>query len=105
MKNRIGYLFVLIGALQVSCKKDPPAPLPFADFFVSNNGCISPCYVYFYDQSLNAVSWHYNFDNNYSSTNADDSALFFNPGIYDVRLTVKNADNVPDSVTKQITVY
>lgn len=97
--------FVLIFILTFACKKETPAPLPFADFHASNGGCVSPCWVYFYDNSLNAVEWEWNFGNNYNSTTQNDSMLYQTTGLYDVSLRVKNADGVADSVTKEVLIY
>ena len=89
----------------VSCKKEAPAPLPTADFYVANNGCSSPCYLYFYNQSLNAIKYQWDFDNLTGSTSENDSSLYFTTGLYNVKLSVWNADDVKDSVSKTITVY
>jgi len=88
-----------------ACKKEAPAPLPKANFLVQNSNCFSPCYTYFFDQSQNAVKWNWDFDNATFSNNPDDSALYFNTGIYTVTLTVWNADDVADSVKKDVIVY
>ena len=92
--------------LLFSCKeKEPPAPLPFADFHVSNNGCIAPCWLYFFDNSQNAVKWEWNFGNGFNSTTQNDSMLYNNLGYYNVTLWIENADGVRDSVTKEVMVY
>lgn len=99
-------IFILLTiVLLSSCKKDPPAPLAIADFFVENSACISDCYVKVYDQSFNSVRWKWNFGNGENSSNQDDSSLFVDPGFYDIKLTVWNADDVSDEITKTITVY
>ena len=99
-------LFVIISIFTLaSCKKEPAAPLPIANFFVENAFCTSPCYVKFYDQSYNAVEWKWYFGNSLTSHKENDSTLFHTPGFYDVSLSVKNADGVRDSVSKQIQVY
>ena len=98
----LGILFLL---LILSCENEPPAPLPTANFYVDNAFCTSPCYVHFYDQSYSAVNWHWEFGNGITSTYQDDSTQYVNPGFYDVTLTVTNADNVEDKITKTITVY
>lgn len=87
------------------CKEENPAPLPFADFHVESNGCLSPCWVKFYDNSLNAVSWEWNFGNGFNSTTQNDSMLYNTFGFYQVKLIVKNSDGVADSVTKEILIY
>lgn len=95
---------ILIGSM-FSCKKEDPAPLPFADFQVENNGCLSPCWLYFYDNSTHAVSWEWDFGNNFNSHTQNDSMLYTEFGYYDVTLWVENVDGVRDSVTKEVMVY
>jgi PKD repeat protein len=95
---------ILISHL-ISCKKEEPAPLPFADFHASNSGCVSPCWIYFYDNSQNTISWEWNFGNGFNSTTQNDSMLYQEFGFYDVTLWVTNLDGVKDSVTKEVMVY
>ena len=97
---------VILAAMTVSsCKKEQPAPAAIANFFVGNNACVSPCWVYFYDQSANAVQWEWDFGNNFNSTTQNDSMLYNTTGFYDVELMVWNSDGVADSITKTIMVY
>ena len=97
---------ILIIAVLFSCKEKPaPAPEPFADFLVSNSGCISPCWVYFYDNSLNAISWEWDFGNAFNSYSQNDSMLYTAFGFYDVKLIIKNSDGIADSITKEVMVY
>lgn len=105
MNNFFRAVLFFLTLIFVSCKKEEPAPLPFADFFVENSACTSPCWVKFYDQSLNAVEWEWNFGNNFYSSSQNDSNYYTEFGIYKVRLKVKNADGVLDSVTKDVLVY
>lgn len=88
-----------------SCKKENPAPLPTADFFVDNNGCVAPCYVYFYDQSMNATSWKWDFGNLFTSTTQNDSNKYNLTGFYDVTHWVWNIDGAVDSVVKTVQIY
>ncbi len=88
----------------VSCKKDPPAPLPTADFYVNNNGCLAPCSLYFFDQSANAATLNWTFGNGLTSTQAVDTVLYDTSGAYEVWLYVANADAKRDSVRKFVTV-
>lgn len=101
-KIRLG-IFVLL--FLTACENDPPAPKPIADFFVDNAGCMSDCYVKFYDHSYAAQSWHWDFDNGITSTKQNDSVLYHEAGFYDVTLTIWNADNVEDVITKTVQVY
>ena len=100
-RRGLGILFLLI---LLSCKKDPPAPLPNANFYVDNSGCSSSCYVKFFDQSYSAESWHWDFGNGITSTNQNDSILFNAPGFYNITLTIWNKDNVEDEIIKQISI-
>ncbi len=96
---------ILISFIFLSCNKEEPAPLPFADFHASNSGCVSPCWVYFYDNSQNTISWKWNFGNGFQSTTQNDSMLYQEFGFYDVTLWATNIDGAVDSVTKEIMVY
>ena len=106
-QNRtLSFLKLLILSLILSsCKKEDPAPLATADFFVSNNGCIAPCMVHFYDQSTNATSWKWNFGNLFVSTTKNDSITYNLAGTYDVTHWVWNVDDVADSVVKTVEVF
>jgi len=99
------FFFIAFSGCWISCKKEPPAPLPFADFLVNNNGCVAPCKLYFYDNSLNAVKWEWNFGNGFNSFSKNDSNQYNLQGFYDVFLKVWNSDDVADSVIKTIYVY
>ena len=94
-----------IALLSFGCNDEPPAPLATANFFAENNGCLAPCYVYYYDASINAVKWEYSFDNGFTSQNPDDSSQYYDQREYNVKLKVWNVDDVVDSVTKVITIY
>ena len=91
--------------LSLSACKDAPAPLATANFYVDGDECVSPCTVHFYDQSMNAVKWRWEFGNGTSSPNQDDSTTYTDNNIYTVKLTVWNSDDVPDSVSKTVTIY
>jgi len=100
------FIFILFyTTLLFSCKKDPPAPLAIADFYVENSACISDCYVKVYDQSYNSVRWQWDFGNGSNSSSENDSSLFVDPGFYDIKLTVWNEDDVSDEIIKTITIY
>lgn len=98
-------LGILLLLLFLSCEDEPPAPLPIADFYAGNASCLSPCYVHFYDQSYSVQSWHWDFGNGITSTYQNDSSQYDSPGVYSVTLTVYNADNMEDQITKNINVY
>ena len=103
--SRLFFTVLVMGVCFFSCKKEDPAPLPFADFQVENSGAHSPCWLYFYDNSQNAVEWEWYFGNGFNSTTQNDSSYYTAFGFYDVTLRVKNIDGVADSVTKQVMVY
>jgi gliding motility-associated-like protein len=76
--------------------------------FTSNiqSGC-SPLIVAFEDQSTgNPSSWKWNLGNGVTSLQQEPITTYFNPGVYTVKLTVKNSSGA-DSVTETeyITVY
>ncbi|TVR77751.1 MAG: PKD domain-containing protein [Chitinophagaceae bacterium] len=63
-----------------------------ADFIaVTNTSGCAPLIVQFSDQSTgNPVSWSWNFGNGNTSTNQNPSAVYSNPGTYNVSLTVSD---------------
>ncbi len=99
-------IIVIISVFVIgSCKKEPAAPLPVANFYVDNAFCTAPCQVKFFDQSYSAVGWKWYFGNSLTSHKENDSSLYHTAGFYDVSLAVWNADGVRDSITKQIQLY
>ena len=56
----------------------------------TNYGCTLPFAVEFTNQTINAVSWNWDFGNGVTSTFANPSALYINYGNYDVSLKVLN---------------
>lgn len=97
-------VFIFIICLS-ACKKEQPAPLAVANFYVSNNGCIAPCKLHFFDQSKNAVSWEWDFDNGFNSLLQNDSSQYNLQGYYDVKLSVWNIDGAKDSISKQVLIH
>ena len=89
----------------ISCKKEKPAPLPVANFYANNNGCIAPCKLYFFDQSKNVTTWEWEFGNGFNSFLQNDSSQYNLQGFYDVKLSVWNIDGAKDSIVKQVYVY
>ena len=94
-------LFVFLVAAH-SCKKEAPAPLPTANFYVEGNGSVAPAYLFFYNQSINSATWKWDFGNGTTSILADDSCLFNSSGTYEVWLYSTNVDFVKDSVRKYV---
>ena len=97
------HIFACFGLL-AACNNEPDAPKPIANFYVDNAGCSADCWVYFFDQSKNAVAWEWDFGNGIFSANQHDSVTYANSGSYNVTLKIYNADNVADEITKQIQV-
>ena len=98
-----GIVLLISGlAFAVACNKTTPAPLPAANFYVDNNGCLAPCYVYFYSNSTNAQTLEWRFGNGLSSNEAIDSSQYLESGPYEVWLVAVNTDGVRDSVRKII---
>lgn len=93
----IGSIFCLTG-----CKADEALPLATADFFVENNGCVAPCQLHFYSNSINEVDWTWRFGNGDFSSNISDSSVYDTSGVYEVSLTVSNADGIKDSIKKTV---
>jgi len=81
--------------------------LPSANFTASTQSGCSPLIVDFMDGSNgNPTSWFWEFGNGGTSTLKNPSATYFTPGVYTVRLTVRNARGTHTLTrTNYITVY
>lgn len=80
---------------------------PAADFIANPVSGCSPVVVQFTDQSTgNPTQWRWELGNGVTSFLQNPSTSYFNPGIYNVKLVVRNS-NGADSVVKDqfITVY
>lgn len=95
------FFYILILFILGSCKQDDAVP-PKADFFVYNTFCIAPCEVYFFDNSVRAVSYLYDFGDGNTSTLAIDTNLYTLGGAYEVKLTVTAANGTTDTKIKNI---
>ena len=60
-------------------------------------GCFSPFNVEFSEQTINAVSWYWDFGNGANSTLQFPTAEFLNYGIYDISLVVTNSKGCIDT--------
>lgn len=85
-------------------------PLPLADFCALETETTGPVplTVHFYDLSLYAQSWAWDFDNNgtIDSTEQNPTYTYNLPGLYDVKLTVTNPAGSDDEIKSgYITVY
>lgn len=96
-------LVVILWGL-LSCNKPAPAPIPQANFYAENSSCNAPCYVYFYNQSKNAISVEWRFGNGLFSNEDIDSTQYNAAGAYEVWLIAENTDGVRDSLRKTIWV-
>lgn len=75
-----------------------PVPLPQAAFGSNPNEGEAPLKVSFYDQSLHAVSYYWDFGNGITSTEQNPTNLYQEPGSYSVLLITQNAAGCSDSV-------
>jgi len=80
------------------------AQVPVASFTVDKNTGCAPLLVNFTSTSINAVSFVWSFGNVNSSTIANPSTAFLNPGIYTIKLVVTSGSGQRDSTTSAITV-
>lgn len=86
---------------------DPAVPL----FTVVNDSCLAPCTVSFINQSVNGVRFEWSIEHSggtkdTSTTDVQDavSHLYVQQGEYDVTLRAFNADDIPVSLTKTVTI-
>ncbi len=81
-------------------------PLPVADFTITpSNACISPILVARTNNSSGAVSYSWNFGNNFTSTANNPTSMYNNPGTYPIQLTATSMYGCSDSKTVTFTVY
>lgn len=64
-----------------------------------SEGCV-PLGVYFYDQSINAISWEWDFNNGESKSEQFPGGAFFHHGMYDVSLITSNSLGCKDTLNK-----
>jgi PKD repeat protein len=114
MKRTI--LFLLISAAFLSCKKgdtgpqgppgsNNPAPLPVACFTVNDTLSLDSTHVFsFTNCSQNAVRYEWDFDDfNYAPV-ANPNHVYNEYGIFTVRMTAYNADDVSSQASQAITI-
>jgi gliding motility-associated-like protein len=76
-------------------------PTPHAGFTnTTPNGCSVPFNVTFSDTTTGAVSWSWNFGDGGTSVSQNPMHPYTTPGVYSVKLIVKNANGCIDSITK-----
>ncbi|HEY8388789.1 MAG TPA: PKD domain-containing protein, partial [Parasegetibacter sp.] len=75
--------------------------LPAVNFTGTNlTGCKGPLTADFQPQAPEAVSWFWDFGDGQTSTLQAPSNVYNNPGVYDVRLTITNANGCTNTILK-----
>ncbi|AEH60743.1 PKD domain containing protein [Methanosalsum zhilinae DSM 4017] len=69
---------------------ETPSEMPFASFTATPTSGEVPLEVTFIDESENAVEYHWEFGDGETSTQANPSHTYTQPGMYNVTLTVTN---------------
>lgn len=78
---------------------------PTADFLPSTSDCTPPCEVVFTNQSKNATTYRWDFDDDSENVITESPTHTFNRvGDYNVQLLAYNSKGIADSITKQISV-
>jgi hypothetical protein len=104
MSIRIVFVITLM-IVSFSCKKEEEAPLPIADFFIEIGSCNdSICNVKLYDNSENVVSWEWSIGNEVVSDLENFTIDLVTNNGCQVKLKVKNSDNVEDVKVKAISI-
>jgi len=73
-------------------RSTPEAPVEVS---LPNNSTVS-----FYDQSLGAITWTWDFGDGVSSTDRNPNHTFVKPGVYYVSLTIKSANGCESTIKK-----
>ena len=100
MKKFQLFLIILsfLAVLMNSCKEEEdtiPAPSTQADFsYSSDNNFTAPTTVSFVNQSINALSYNWDFGNGQTSTEENPSVLYDEGGTFTVTLTVEPVQNL-----------
>ena len=88
-----------LAALKINFELSPPVALPSPD----TAGC-APMTVHFQNNTINAVSYLWDFDDGTQSTEADPTHTFLTPGTYNVMLVAYNPVTCRVTDTSWITV-
>lgn len=59
---------------------------PTSSFSINNNGCTGPCGITFVNESIDAVSYYWDFGDGNSSNDPNPTHVYNNPGTYEVTL-------------------
>lgn len=60
--------------------------------------------VHFYDNSIDGISWQWNLDNGFTSTQKNPSSLYTSTGSYDIQLTVTSDLGCIETISKSLEV-
>ena len=88
----------------ISCSKDDKAPKPEAKFTISNNYYKAPVEVNFTNNSLNASSYTWTF-NDTTITEKSPTYTFSEKGYYAIRLQAKDDDGQTSTAQTNLRVY
>lgn len=81
--------------------------VPMANFGALNMEGCTPVNVQFQNnsQQIENAEWNWIFGNGETSNQFQPSSIFTNPGVYDVSLTITNANGCMDSVTNEAMIF
>lgn len=80
-------------------------PKPVADFdFTPDRPTTFNKVVNFIDQSIGAISWFWNFDNEGTAFEPNPSYVFKDTGVHEIQLIVLHPSGCPDTIVKRIDV-
>ena len=88
------------GCTSVKKEVEIVATAPTADFSVSDNNIHQGDLVQFFDESVGATSWDWNFGDVITSTTQDPFHYFNNEGLFDVTLIATDDNGCSDTITK-----
>ena len=81
-------------------------PSPTANILQDNNAGCDTLTVTFTDASVDAISWYWNFDNGFTSSNQNPPPQFYNlVGTYNATLTVTSLNGCVDTDNAQVNVF
>ena len=73
---------------------------PISDFYTNDKASCAPSYVTFRDTSVDASAWVWDFGDGGASTLRNPSHIYNKPGLYTVKLKIKNKIGCIDSMVK-----
>lgn len=86
----------------LSCKKSTQKPSPVADFSYSGAG-LAPSNVVFTNNSINAITYLWDFGDNTTSTQASPFHVYKKGGVYTVSLTANN-EGLTNKISKTVNI-